>query len=233
MCCLSKSTTRLTLVLIVTLSACAPAATPMPPTATNPPPTLAPTAVPTNTPAVTVMPAPTATRSAQDLAADIDKTMQMLVWAGAFSGSVLVARNGEVILNQGYGLADREKKTPNTSQTKFPIASITKQFTAMAIMLLQEQGKLNVQDKICAYLKDCPTTWQSITIHQLLTHTSGSTMQDAGCKHASPNIGLACFLWELRISGSCNRLATHTPALFLDQRQIQPPGELVWLISGR
>jgi CubicO group peptidase (beta-lactamase class C family) len=99
--------------------------------------------------------------------------LQKVTKAGLFSGSILVAQNGQVILSKGYDFADREKKIPNTAQTKFRIASITKQFTAMAIMILQEQGKLNVQDKICAYLTDCPEAWKPITIHQLLTHTSG------------------------------------------------------------
>ena len=90
-----------------------------------------------------------------------------------FNGSALAAQNGHVILSQGYGLADQEKKNPNTGQTKFRIAQNTWQFTAMAIMMLQEQGKLHVQDKICTYLTDCPEAWQPITLHQLLTHTSG------------------------------------------------------------
>ena len=98
---------------------------------------------------------------------------QKITKAGVFSGSVLVAQNGQVILSKGYGFANREQKIPNTAQTRFRLASITKQFTAMAIMMLQEQGKLNVQDKICAYITDCPEAWKPITIHQLLTHTSG------------------------------------------------------------
>ena len=77
---------------------------------------------------------------------------QKMAEAGVFNGSALVAQNGQVILSQGYGHADRDKKIPNTTQTKFRIASITKQFTAMAIMMLQEHSKLNVQDKICTYL---------------------------------------------------------------------------------
>jgi CubicO group peptidase (beta-lactamase class C family) len=76
-------------------------------------------------------------------------------------------------LSRGYGLADREKKTPNTTQTRYRIYSITKQFTAMAILMLQERGKLNVQDPICKYIPDCPAAWKEITIHHLLTHTSG------------------------------------------------------------
>ena len=89
-----------------------------------------------------------------------------------FSGSVLIARGGKVLFSKGYSLADWQQQLPNTPHTKFHVASLTKQFTAMAILLLQEQGKLQVQDHVCTYVMDCPPAWQPITIHQLLTHTS-------------------------------------------------------------
>lgn len=92
---------------------------------------------------------------------------------GTFTGSVLIAQDGQVFLNEGYGLADRAQEIPNTPQTRFYLASMSKQFTAMAILILQSQGKLNVQDPICEYIAKCPAAWQGITIHQLLTHTSG------------------------------------------------------------
>jgi len=104
---------------------------------------------------------------------EFDTMLQKSAELNSFSGSVLVIQNGSVILSSGYGFSDREKNIPNTSQTRFPICSLTKQFTAMAILMLQEQGKLNVQDGICRYLTDCPEPWEPITIHQLLTHTSG------------------------------------------------------------
>ena len=119
------------------------------------------------------MPSTTATLTVQDLAAELDTALQRVVEAGFLSGSVLVARDGQIILSQGYGLADRDKKIPNTAQTRYRIGSVTKQFTAMAILMLQEQGKLNVQDPICDYLTDCPIAWKGITLHHLLTHTSG------------------------------------------------------------
>jgi CubicO group peptidase (beta-lactamase class C family) len=78
-----------------------------------------------------------------------------------------------VLLAQGYGLADRDTGEPNTPQTRFRICSVTKQFTAMAILLLQAQGKLNVRDRVCDYISDCPTAWMGISLHHLLTHTSG------------------------------------------------------------
>jgi CubicO group peptidase (beta-lactamase class C family) len=90
-----------------------------------------------------------------------------------FSGTILVAQKGKVLINQGYGLADRELEVPNTPQTKFAIGSMTKAFTAMGIMILQEGGKLAVEDPVCNYIADCPAAWQPITLHHLLTHTSG------------------------------------------------------------
>jgi CubicO group peptidase (beta-lactamase class C family) len=102
-----------------------------------------------------------------------DTYLSKLTKARLFSGSVLIARNGKVLVRKGYGEADRKKHVVNTAQTKFRLGSNTKQFTAMAILILQARGKLNVQDRICTYLADCPTTWQKITLHHLLTHTSG------------------------------------------------------------
>jgi CubicO group peptidase (beta-lactamase class C family) len=103
----------------------------------------------------------------------VDTYLSKLSKARLFSGSVLIARNGKVLVRKGYGEADRKKHLANTAQTKFRLGSLTKQFTAMAILILQAQGKLNVRDRICAYLSNCPISWQAITIHQLLTHTSG------------------------------------------------------------
>lgn len=103
----------------------------------------------------------------------LDELLAQWTRDGTFTGSILIAQDGVVFLDQGYGLADRALKIPNTSQTRFYLASLSKQFTAMAILILQSQGKLNVQDLICTYIADCPAAWQDITIHQLLTHTSG------------------------------------------------------------
>ncbi len=110
---------------------------------------------------------------AQNIASEIDKYLNTAVETGKFSGSILIARNGVVLMSKGYGLANRELNVLNTPQTKFRIGSLTKQFTAMAIMILQERGKLSVQDSVCRYISNCPSTWTEITIHQLLTHTSG------------------------------------------------------------
>jgi CubicO group peptidase (beta-lactamase class C family) len=90
-----------------------------------------------------------------------------------FSGSVLLAHHGKVLLSKGYSMADWSKQIPNTPHTTFYLGSTTKQFTAMAILILQAQSKLQVHDHICSYIAPCPRPWQKVTIHELLTHTSG------------------------------------------------------------
>lgn len=90
-----------------------------------------------------------------------------------FSGSVLVAWDDAVVFERSYGFANREHSIPNSSSTKFRIGSITKQFTAAAILVLQEQGKLAVTDLVSTHLDDCPKAWTDITLHHLLNHSSG------------------------------------------------------------
>jgi len=107
----------------------------------------------------------------------VDEQLAQMARDGAFSGSVLIAQDGVVFLSKGYGLADRLQGIPNTPQTRFHLGSMTKQFTAMGILILQSQGKLSVQDPICNFFTDCHTQWQDITIHHLLTHTSGLSGQ--------------------------------------------------------
>lgn len=90
-----------------------------------------------------------------------------------FSGSVLVARGGEILLQKGYGLADKSSKTPVTTETVFDIGSITKQFTAAAILKLEMAGKVSTNDAITKYFKNVPADKTGITLHHLLTHTAG------------------------------------------------------------
>src|SRR5215471_10896416 len=90
-----------------------------------------------------------------------------------FSGSVLVARGDHIVLNKSYGLANIEWNIPNTPTTKFRIGSITKQFTAAAILLLEERGKLNVNDPVKKYMPAAPAAWDKITLFNVLTHTAG------------------------------------------------------------
>ena len=103
----------------------------------------------------------------------VDEYMNAAVTVNSFSGSILVAQNGQPVVSKGYGMANVELAVPNTPQTVFRLGSITKQFTALAVMMLQERGQLRVSDPVCQYLTDCPATWQPLTIRHLLTHTSG------------------------------------------------------------
>lgn len=91
----------------------------------------------------------------------------------AFSGYVLVAQHDQPIFSESYGFADRGRKLPNTADTSFRVGSVTKQFTAAAILRLEQDGKLAVTDPISKHLPEYPAPGKDITIHQLLTHTSG------------------------------------------------------------
>jgi CubicO group peptidase (beta-lactamase class C family) len=90
-----------------------------------------------------------------------------------YSGSVLVAFNGNSVISRGYGYSDREQKIKNTPKTISDIGSITKQFTAAAILKLETQGKLSTDDKIAKYFQNVPPDKSAITIHDLLRHQSG------------------------------------------------------------
>ena len=109
----------------------------------------------------------------------IDEMLTEMARGDNFTGSVLIAQDGKVLLSKGYGLADRVQGIPNKPQTRFHLGSMTKQFTAMAILILQSQGKLSVKDLICNYIANCPAAWKNITIHHLLTHTSGLSGQQS------------------------------------------------------
>jgi CubicO group peptidase (beta-lactamase class C family) len=109
----------------------------------------------------------------QERATNIGTALKNLTDGEMFSGAVLVARDGQVIFSQGYGLANRELNISNTPQTVFRIGEISMQFTVAAMLLLEQDGKLSLQDPICKYLEDCPEAWQAITIHHLLSRTSG------------------------------------------------------------
>lgn len=90
-----------------------------------------------------------------------------------FRGAVLVGIDGKTAFEKAYGLGNEEWGSDNTIHTKFRIASLSKQFTAACILLLQERGRLSVRDPISRYLSGLPSAWQAVTIHELLTHTSG------------------------------------------------------------
>ncbi|TCN53961.1 tetratricopeptide repeat protein [Flavobacterium circumlabens] len=111
---------------------------------------------------------------AQDKAKQIDQLMSLYNTYGQLNGSVLVSEHGKVIFKKGYGLANMEWNIPNQPNTKFRLGSISKQFTALLIVKLAEEGKLKLDVPITTYLSDYPkATGDKITIHHLLTHTSG------------------------------------------------------------
>ena len=103
----------------------------------------------------------------------MEQVVQSYVDAKRFMGAVLVVKDDRIILDKGYGSADLNGDIRNTSATKFRIGSITKQFTAASILLLEQRGKLKLTDPVRQYLPDLPESWDKITIFNLLTHSSG------------------------------------------------------------
>lgn len=114
------------------------------------------------------------TSIAQTKADKINELLSLYSKYDQFTGTALVTENGQIIYKKGFGLANMEWKIPNQPNTKFRLGSITKQFTALSILQLAEQGKLKLDVPISTYLPDySKTNGDKITIHQLLTHTAG------------------------------------------------------------
>src|SRR5271170_1443069 len=107
------------------------------------------------------------------LADKSEMLIESIVKMDQFSGTVLVAKNGVPVFRKAFGLANREWNIPNAPQTKFRIGSVTKGFTATAVLQLAEAGKLSVNDPVSKYIPKAPPAWNGITIRHLLTHTSG------------------------------------------------------------
>ncbi|WP_242220812.1 serine hydrolase [Bacillus cereus group sp. BfR-BA-01380] len=101
-----------------------------------------------------------------------------------FSGTAVVVKNGKVLLNKGYGLANQEKNVANNSETSYYIGSITKAFIATSIMQLKEQNKLNTEDTVAKYIPDFPRGKEIKLVH-LLTHTSGIPEYSEGSENIS------------------------------------------------
>lgn len=108
-----------------------------------------------------------------DFASQAQALVSQQVDNGMFSGTVLVAKDGVPLLRAGYGAADREWDIPNTPDTKFRLGSLTKQFTATAILQLAEAGKLSIDDPVSKFYAKAPAAWSKITIRHLLNHSSG------------------------------------------------------------
>lgn len=111
----------------------------------------------------------------EQIADTLNRYMEERVAAGEFSGSVALAKNGELLFAQAYGLADIDSGAKNTLDTPINLGSMNKMFTGLAIAQLVAQGKLAYTDKVGQYLPDYPNQQvrDEVTIHQLLTHTSG------------------------------------------------------------
>lgn len=110
---------------------------------------------------------------AQSKIEKMEKVVASYVSNQQFMGAVLVAQGDDIILNKGYGSANVEWNIPNTPATKFRLGSVTKQFTAASILLLEQQGKLKTTDLLKKHFPDIPAEWNKITIYNLLTHSSG------------------------------------------------------------
>lgn len=116
--------------------------------------------------------AESSTGTKDNLSVNVDKYLISLTKAD-FSGTVLIAKGDRIILHKGYGWTDKQRTTPVSIDTGFWVASISKQFAAAAILKLEEKKKIGLTDLISEYFKSVPKDKAAITIHQLLTHTSG------------------------------------------------------------
>jgi CubicO group peptidase (beta-lactamase class C family) len=123
--------------------------------------------------------------------ARLDQVASSYTHDNAFMGTVLVVDGDRVLLDKGYGMADLEWKIPNVPDAKFRLGSLTKQFTATLVLLLQQDGKLNINDPVSKYLPDTPKAWEKITLANLLGHTSGipsfTDMKEFGVWRMSPH----------------------------------------------
>src|ERR1041385_679322 len=111
-----------------------------------------------------------------DVSARVDEYIRTEMQAQQIPGLALaVVKDGKMVIARGYGFANVEHQVPVKPETIFQSGSTGKQFTATAVMMLVEEGKLSLDDKITKYFPDCPTAWRDITVRHLLTHTSGMT----------------------------------------------------------
>ena len=139
---------------------------------------------------------------------DIEQLLSKEDKAG-FSGTVLVIKEGEVLLNKGYGFTDKRQLHQVTPNTIFNIASITKTFTAIGILKLVEQGKLNLEDQISSFFKEIPQDKKGITIHQLLTHSSGLP-HGYVCMKISEGVNCMKAIWKEELEDSPGRVFNYS-----------------------
>lgn len=132
-----------------------------------------------------VMPSPPAKTS--KLTLKLDQYLSQLTSRDMFSGSVLVARGGQLVLHRGYGYADRGSRVRNTRHTTFRLAGLSALFAATAALRLSDQGKLSVHDLVCSYIDGCPEAWEGLTLQDMLTssiHLYDPINQDPNFDHA-------------------------------------------------
>jgi CubicO group peptidase (beta-lactamase class C family) len=189
----------------------------------------------------TIAPAPTAVAVAPTaLGASLDELFTGLAAKDEFSGAVLVMQGNEVVLRKGYGYADREAEIANTPATAFRIGGLTKPFTAVGILLLEAQGKLSVDDPVCTYIDDCPEAWQALTLHHLLTNTSGLASYVAGGGETAAELIASVYAqplrfvpgdtWEISQTNYAllglviERVTGHPYAVFLNEQIVTPLG---------
>ena len=110
---------------------------------------------------------------ADSIAARVHRYLSARTEMGGFSGAVLIARGGSIVLRRGYGFSDLARRIPYTPETRHEVASISKMFTAMAALKLRDEGRLALSDSIARWLKDCPDAWRGVTVKELIRHTSG------------------------------------------------------------
>ena len=130
----------------------------------------------THKPALQVVPDPLPPRPPAVVVEDLPRLKAQLDrWggSGAFTGGVLVARGDRVLFRQVHGYADRSLGRPLELNSRFRLASVSKQFTAAAILRLQDEGVLSIWDPLCRWIQPCPQAWEPIRLHHLLSHTSG------------------------------------------------------------
>ena len=110
---------------------------------------------------------------AEDIPARLDRYLAAATARVAFSGSVLVVRDGRVLLRRGYGFADATRRTPNRPSTRFRISSLTSDITLVALLQLADRGRLELDDSVCRHLRPCPAGWRPVTVRHVVTGRSG------------------------------------------------------------
>lgn len=108
-----------------------------------------------------------------DLRRRVDEYLAPVVEQDLFSGAILLARGGEVLVELGYGMAQPGERRLNTAATRFKLMSISKTLVAAAVMRLVQDGRFALADPVAKYVPDCPPAWSVVTLHDLLDHTSG------------------------------------------------------------